>query len=127
MKRTINTLLMLFFMITFLIVPFKSYFVQSLHVFSHLVQIEDPYHTHSPGMAHHHHHDVLETLSHALDSSADNKDIPKELVNHKFQPHLPEMHIDWPAYTASAIQKMAIPLSFLLTSGPCYTVPLPPP
>ncbi len=128
MKYQLSRLIITLLCAAYLIIPFKAYFLDSLHFVSHITLIENPFHQHSHSFDdHHHHHNLLEQISYVFNDHEPEHPIPALLLSYKFETALLFIKFKLPELIPLEMYKAKYSIILLKLAAPFYEVPTPPP
>lgn len=128
MKRLISGICVFFLLSLYLIVPFKSQFLDSLHIISHISLHQNPHHHHNHYFNDHdHHHGLLASISISIDDQKKSDPLPVNISEYKFELPFPVNSIRLTQEQSKImIQKFCQQIVSVL-NGPFFKVPTPPP
>lgn len=128
MKRVISGTCMLFLLSLYLILPFKSQFLSSLHTISHISLHQDPHHHHNHHFNDHdHHHGWLARISISIDDQKTSLPIPENISEYKFELPFP-VNLIRLAHSQSKILILKFyQQNVPVLTGPFFEVSTPPP
>lgn len=128
MKTVISSTCILFLLLLYLIVPFKSQLLSAFHTISHISLHQDPHHHHTHYFNDHdHHHGLLARISISIDDQKTSHPIPEKIFEFKFELPFPT-NLTRLLHTQSKILiRKFNQLNIPVLTRPFFEVPTPPP
>jgi len=128
MKKVISGICMLFLLLLYLIVPFKSQFLGALHTISHISLHQDPHHHHNHRFNDHdHHHGWLARISISIDDQKTSHPLPVNISEYKFELPFPVNLIRLASTQSKILMRKFYQQNVPVLTGPFFEVPTSPP
>lgn len=128
MRKVISGTCIILLISLYLVVPFKSQFLSTLHIISHISLHQDPNHHHNHHFNDHdHHHGLLARISITFEEQHTSEPLPENISEYKFEQPFP-VELTRVAHAQSNILvRNFYRQNDHVLSGPFFEVPTPPP
>jgi hypothetical protein len=128
MRRVISGMCVILLISLYLVVPFKSQIMSTLHVLSHISLHQDPHHHHNHYFNDHdHHHGLLARISITFDDQNTSDPLPENVSEYKFEQPFPNSLIRTIHLTPNMVIRKFYQHTIPVLVGPFFGVPTPPP